>query len=203
MTTWWNLTLQDRASPVIEQLIFFHDHELMIILIITTAVFYTTIRTVQNKQTRRFILEGQIIETIWTIAPAVILVFISIPISTPTIPNRRNSQPGNNTKTAGHQWYWSYEYSDFTQLEFNSYEYTGCNRRNGPDFGRVFLMLNYTEKLQNTYIQNWTVWEIMAIENCGLPSGPRTIAVSWHSYLLVCQQQAGVLRHHSTFQYDV
>jgi len=42
----------------------------------------------------------------------------------------------------------------------------------------------------------------MAIENCGLPSGPRTIAVSWHSYLLVGLlaelQQAGVLRHHST-----
>ena len=64
-------------------------------------------------------------------------------------------------------------------------------------------MLNYTEKPQNTYIQSLTVWEIMAIENCGLPSGPRTIAVSWHSYLLVGQQQAGVLRHHSTFQYDV
>jgi len=30
--------------------------------------------------------------------------------------------------------------------------YTGCNRRNGPDFGRVFLMLNYTEKPQNPYI---------------------------------------------------
>ena len=41
-------------------------------------------------------------------------------------------------------------------------EYTGCNRRKGPDFGRVFLMLNYTEKPQNTYIQSWTVWEIMA-----------------------------------------
>ena len=81
--------------------------------------------------------------------------------------------------------------------------YTGCNRRNGPDFGRMFLMLNYTEKPQNTYIQSWTVTEIMAIENCGLPSGPRTIAVSWDSYLLVGQQQAGVLRHHSTFQYDV
>ena len=62
------------------------------------------------------------------------------------------------------------------------YIYTGCNRRNGPDFGRVFLMLNYTEKLQNTYIESW---EIMAFENCGLPSGPRTIAVSWDSYLLV------------------
>jgi len=42
--------------------------------------------------------------------------------------------------------------------------YTGCNRRNGPDFGRVFLMSNYTEKPQNTYIQSWTVWEIMASE---------------------------------------
>jgi len=33
--------------------------------------------------------------------------------------------------------------------------YTGCNRRKGPNFGRVFLMLNYTEKTQNTYIQSW------------------------------------------------
>jgi hypothetical protein len=40
-------------------------------------------------------------------------------------------------------------------------------------------MLNYTEKTQNTYIRSVTVWEIMAIENCGLPSGPRSIAVSW------------------------
>ena len=32
--------------------------------------------------------------------------------------------------------------------------YTGCNRRNGPDFGRVFLMLNYTDITQNTYIQS-------------------------------------------------
>jgi hypothetical protein len=34
------------------------------------------------------------------------------------------------------------------------YIYTGCNRRNGPNFGRVFLMLNYTEKIQNTCIQS-------------------------------------------------
>ena len=31
-------------------------------------------------------------------------------------------------------------------------EYTGCHRRNGPNFGRVFLMLNYTDITQNTYI---------------------------------------------------
>jgi hypothetical protein len=32
--------------------------------------------------------------------------------------------------------------------------YTGCHRRKGQNFGRVFLMLNYTEKPQNTYIQS-------------------------------------------------
>jgi len=56
--------LQDRASRVIEQLILFHDHALIIILIIITTVFYAIMRVAQNKQTRRFILEGQIIETI-------------------------------------------------------------------------------------------------------------------------------------------
>ena len=53
--------------------------------------------------------------------------------------------------------------------------YTGCNRGNGPDFGRVFLMLNYTEKPQNTYIQSWTVSEILAREKCGLLWCLRTV----------------------------
>ena len=39
-----------------------------------------------------------------------------------------------------------------------------CPRRNVPDFGRVFLMLNYTDITQNTYVQSWTVTEIMASE---------------------------------------
>ena len=42
--------------------------------------------------------------------------------------------------------------------------YTGCPRRNGQNFGRMFLMLNYTDITQNTYIQSWTVTEIMAKE---------------------------------------
>ena len=53
--------------------------------------------------------------------------------------------------------------------------YTGCNRRNGPDFGRVFLMLNYTEKPQNTYIQSSMVTEIQAREKCGLLWCLRTV----------------------------
>ena len=49
--------------------------------------------------------------------------------------------------------------------------YTGCPRRNVPDFGRVFLMLKYTDITQNTYVQSWTVTEIMAREKCGLSCG--------------------------------
>jgi len=42
--------------------------------------------------------------------------------------------------------------------------YTGCPRRNGQNFRRVFLMLKYTDITQNTYSQSWTVMEITARE---------------------------------------
>ena len=42
--------------------------------------------------------------------------------------------------------------------------YTECNRRNGPDFGRVFLRSNYTDITQNTYIQSSMITEILARE---------------------------------------
>ena len=57
--------------------------------------------------------------------------------------------------------------------------YTGCPRRNGQNFGRVFLMLNYTDITQNTYIQSWTVTGIMAIEKCGLLGCPRSVRRPW------------------------
>jgi hypothetical protein len=57
--------------------------------------------------------------------------------------------------------------------------YTGCPRRNVPDFGRVFLMLKYTDTTQNTYVQSWTVAEIMVREKYGLLAGPRIVPVSW------------------------
>ena len=45
-----------------------------------------------------------------------------------------------------------------------THAHTGCPRRNGPHFGRVFLMLKYTDITQNTYVQSWTVTQIMARE---------------------------------------
>jgi len=53
--------------------------------------------------------------------------------------------------------------------------YTGCNRRNGPDFGRMFLMLYCTDITQNTHVQSRTVTEIIARGKCGLHRSRRTI----------------------------
>ena len=53
--------------------------------------------------------------------------------------------------------------------------YTECPRRNGQNFGRVFLMLKYTDITQNTYVQSWTVTEIKAREKCDLFAVPRTV----------------------------
>ena len=60
--------------------------------------------------------------------------------------------------------------------------YTGCNRRNGPDFGRVFLRSNYTDITQNTYIQCSMVREILAIEKCGLLWCLLTVLITLTSY---------------------
>jgi len=48
-----------------------------------------------------------------------------------------------------------YELKEMAEEKFKIFDrYTGCPRRNVPDFGRVFLMLNYTDITQNTYIQS-------------------------------------------------
>ena len=60
--------------------------------------------------------------------------------------------------------------------------YTRCNRRNGSDFGRVFLRSNYTDITQNTYIQCWTVTEILAREKSGILLCLRTVLVSVTSF---------------------
>lgn len=121
MATWANLGLQDSASPVIEQLIFFHDHAILILTIITVLVGYLIGILVFNKFTNRYLLSGQIIEIIWTILPAIVLVFIAIPSLRLLYLIDEVNSPTITLKTIGHQWYWSYEYSDFLDLEFDSY----------------------------------------------------------------------------------
>ena len=60
--------------------------------------------------------------------------------------------------------------------------YTVCPGGNVPDFGRMFLTLKCTDLTQNTYIQSWTVTEIMGREKYGLLAVPRTVPVQLMSY---------------------
>nr|QLY90047.1 cytochrome c oxidase subunit 2 [Nemotelus notatus] len=121
MATWANLGLQDSASPLMEQLTFFHDHTLLILIMITIMVGYLMIMLFFNKYTNRFLLHGQTIELIWTILPAIILLFIALPSLRLLYLLDEINEPMLTLKSIGHQWYWSYEYSDFLDIEFDSY----------------------------------------------------------------------------------
>nr|YP_009261942.1 cytochrome c oxidase subunit II [Symplecta hybrida]AMN09068.1 cytochrome c oxidase subunit II [Symplecta hybrida] len=121
MATWANLGLQDSASPIMEQLSFFHDHTLLILTMITVLVGYLMAMLFFNKFTNRYLLSGQMIEIIWTILPAIVLVFIAMPSLRLLYLMDEINSPAITLKTIGHQWYWSYEYSDFIDLEFDSY----------------------------------------------------------------------------------
>nr|YP_009092206.1 cytochrome c oxidase subunit II [Neochauliodes fraternus]AHG24695.1 cytochrome c oxidase subunit II [Neochauliodes fraternus]UFZ12828.1 cytochrome c oxidase subunit II [Acanthacorydalis unimaculata] len=121
MATWSNLNLQDSASPLMEQLTFFHDHTLLILIMITMLVGYLMVTLFFNKFTNRLLLEGQTIEIIWTILPAITLIFIALPSLQLLYLLDEISDPAITFKAIGHQWYWSYEYSDFMNTEFDSY----------------------------------------------------------------------------------
>nr|YP_009487682.1 cytochrome c oxidase subunit II [Anopheles lanei]AWB98435.1 cytochrome c oxidase subunit 2 [Anopheles lanei] len=121
MATWANLGLQDSSSPLMEQLNFFHDHTLLILTMITILVSYIMGMLSFNKFTNRFLLHGQTIEIIWTVLPAIILMFIALPSLRLLYLMDEINTPSITLKSIGHQWYWSYEYSDFLNLEFDSY----------------------------------------------------------------------------------
>lgn len=121
IATWKTLLLQDRASPLIEQLTFFHDNTLLILIIITILVGQILFSILFNKFINRFLLEGQLIEIIWTILPALILIIIALPSLRLLYLIDENLNPIITIKAIGHQWYWSYEYSDYKNIEFDSY----------------------------------------------------------------------------------
>jgi cytochrome c oxidase subunit 2 len=121
MSTWSTLGLQDSNSPIIEQLNFFHDHALLIIILVTLSVGYLIGTLFFNKLNNRYLLHGQTIEVIWTILPAFILLFIAFPSLRILYLLDEVNSPSISLKTIGHQWYWRYEYSDFSGIEFDSY----------------------------------------------------------------------------------
>nr|ALO76113.1 cytochrome c oxidase subunit 2 [Ptilodactyla sp. PTY01] len=165
MATWSNLSTQDSASPLMEQLIFFHDHTLMILLMITVLVGYFMMTLFFNKYNNRYLLEGQTIELIWTILPAITLIFIALPSLRLLYLLDEINNPLISIKTIGHQWYWSYEYSDFKNLEFDSYmiplaDMKDFNFRLLDVDNRVTLPFNSQIRLMVTaadVLHSWTI----------------------------------------------
>nr|YP_011036760.1 cytochrome c oxidase subunit II [Conlopa bredoni]WRK21429.1 cytochrome c oxidase subunit II [Conlopa bredoni] len=121
MPSWNKISFQDAASPIMEQLIMFNDHVMMIIVLITIMVMYNMLMMLKNKLINRFLLEGQMIETIWTIIPAMMLILIAMPSLRILYLIEEMNNPSISVKAIGHQWFWSYEYSDFKKIEFESY----------------------------------------------------------------------------------
>nr|ARH55051.1 cytochrome c oxidase subunit 2 [Leiodes picea] len=122
MSNWFTqVNLQDASSPLMEQLMIFHDHTMMIVTMITMLVGYLMMSLFYNKYNYRYLLEGQLIELVWTILPAITLVFIAFPSLHLLYLLDEIFNPMVTIKTIGHQWYWSYEYTDFKNYEFDSY----------------------------------------------------------------------------------
>nr|AEW43224.1 cytochrome oxidase subunit II [Postandrilus bertae]AEW43225.1 cytochrome oxidase subunit II [Postandrilus bertae]AEW43226.1 cytochrome oxidase subunit II [Postandrilus bertae]AEW43227.1 cytochrome oxidase subunit II [Postandrilus bertae]AEW43228.1 cytochrome oxidase subunit II [Postandrilus bertae] len=121
MPNWGQIMFQDAASPVMFQLVSFHDHALIILTLVLTVVGYALFALMLNKHLNRYILEAQTIETVWTILPAMILLFLALPSLRILYVTDEVSHPSLTVKTIGHQWYWSYEYTDFMNVEMDSY----------------------------------------------------------------------------------
>lgn len=165
MATWSNINLQNRASPLIEQIIFFHDHALIILIIITILVRYLITNLLLNNYINRFLLENQIIELIWTILPAITLIFIALPSLRLLYLLDELNNPLITLKSIGHQWYWRYEYSDFNNIQFDSYiipnnELQQNNFRLLDVDNRIILPINNQIRILITssdVIHSWTI----------------------------------------------
>nr|YP_009699999.1 cytochrome c oxidase subunit II [Dermestes coarctatus]QEK77742.1 cytochrome c oxidase subunit II [Dermestes coarctatus] len=159
------VALPDSASPLMEQLSFFHDHSMLILAMITALVGYLMTSLFFNTHNFRYLLESQSLEIIWTILPAVTLVFIALPSIRLLYLLDEIINPMISIKTIGHQWYWSYEYSDFKTIEFDSYMKSTNDLKNSdfrlldvdnrmvvPLLSRVRMMVTAAD-----VIHSWTI----------------------------------------------
>nr|YP_010363566.1 cytochrome c oxidase subunit II [Atkinsoniella xanthoabdomena]UNZ12667.1 cytochrome c oxidase subunit II [Atkinsoniella xanthoabdomena] len=165
MSSWMTLSFQDAVSPIMEQLIMFHDHTMMIIIMITVIVSYMMMTLFVNKLINRLLLEGQLIELIWTIMPAFLLIFIALPSLRILYLLEEINNPLITIKAVGHQWFWSYEYSDFKKIEFDSYM-KPTNELELNEFrlldvdNRIMLPYNINSRILVTstdVIHSWTI----------------------------------------------
>nr|YP_009968792.1 cytochrome c oxidase subunit II [Arria pallida]QNC71415.1 cytochrome c oxidase subunit 2 [Arria pallida] len=165
MSTYANLNFQDSSSSLMEQLMYFHDHSMFIITMIVISVSYMMLSLLMNKFMDRYVMDGQYLEILWTILPTMVLIFIALPSLRILYLIDENTNPTLTLKTIGHQWYWSYEYSDFLNIEFDSYmipqnELSNFNIRLLEVDNRTSLPNNMLTRILITsedVIHSWTI----------------------------------------------
>lgn len=164
----WLISFQDSNSPTYDIIIFFHDFTIIILIFITILISFIIFILIYNKIINRFLLQGHSIELIWTIIPIFILIFIAIPslkilYLTDEIHNNKLS-----IKTIGHQWYWTYEYSDFLNIEFDSF-IIPTNQLKINEFrllevdNRCILPFNFPIRILTTSIDVIHAWTVPAL----------------------------------------
>jgi cytochrome c oxidase subunit II len=132
----WQVGLQQAASPVMDNIIWFHDFLLYIItgiagfvlvlLVIVMVRFNARANPVPSRTTH-----NTLIEIAWTLIPIVILMFIAVP-SFKLLFYQLNIPAADLTvKATGKQWYWSYSYPDNGLFEFDSLMLKDGERKDG------------------------------------------------------------------------
>nr|ACD75295.1 cytochrome oxidase subunit II [Leucopsar rothschildi] len=120
MATHSQLGFQDASSPIMEELMQFHDHALMVALAICSLVLYILTVMLTEKLSSSSV-DAQEIELVWTILPAVVLIVLALPSLRILYMMDEINEPDLTLKAIGHQWYWTYEYTDLKELTFDSY----------------------------------------------------------------------------------
>ena len=128
----WGIYFQDSATPQMEGLIELHDnimYYLIMILFSVGWILFSIVRNYNNKSSsfsHKYLNHGTLIELIWTITPAIILILIAFPSFKLLYLIDDVDDSIMSVIAEGHQWYWSYQYPDFADynndlLEFDSY----------------------------------------------------------------------------------
>lgn len=113
---------QDPATPMMEGIINLH-HDLMFLLVsIAVFVLWMILRVLWQfnanaNPTPSKVVQHTVLEVVWTIIPTFFLMFIALPTFALIYAMDEVVSPGVTVKVIGHQWYWSYEYSDLTTSE--------------------------------------------------------------------------------------
>ena len=121
----WEYKLQEAATPVMENIISFHNLLLWIITIITLFVLALLVTVVIKFNARSNPVPSRtthntLIEVAWTLIPVLILVSIAVPSFRLLFLELDVPKADLTIKATGKQWYWSYAYPDNGKFEFDS-----------------------------------------------------------------------------------